>query len=328
MPQPALAGDTIAYAANSCRGCGTDIYLGNLSTGRSRRIVRLGIGVSPLTLHLSSTWLVWLQGRYPRAGWQLWVWSRATGRRRLIDASATEGGPAAPGYAQFSLSGSALAWARQDCRRRCTQPGPSTLRLLDLRGGSARVISHTTYACRPIAYPALTSTTLTWVGTPLSGYGCPAPITWTVISRDRHTGYVSVHEIHLSRNQLADSFVGDDGWEAWTEHLEFTNRDERVVLMNLRSGARRAIGSSGGFSPRLAGHTLAWTAGFGGSVWAMDLRSGKRYLLDHVRSSATLDTGPGIWLGQSWRNRVIWDESSINPNGGPGHEWLVAATVS
>lgn len=38
--------------------------------------------------------------------------------------------------------------------------------------------------------------------------------------------------------------------------------------------------------------------------------------------------GPGIWLGQSWQNRVIWEEqSSFNPNGGPIHDSLIVATV-
>jgi hypothetical protein len=199
------------------------------------------------------------------------------------------------------------------------------LRLLDLRGGPARIVAHTSYLCRPISSPSLTEATLSWVGTPLSGYGCPAPTTWTVISRNRQSGRLRFHEIHLDRNQLADGFVGGDGWEAWTQHLEFTNRDERVHLVNLRSRVVQTISGVGGFSPRLAGHTLAWTAG--NTVQAMDLRTGKRYLLDRGTSSPNLDTSPDIWLGQSWQNRVIWEESSFNPNGGPIHDSLIVATV-
>jgi hypothetical protein len=255
------------------------------------------------------------------------AWNRATGRRRLVDSSATEGGPAAPGIPEISLRSDALVWVRHDCLQRCSRPGPSTLRLLDLRGGTARVVSHASYVCRQIGFPALSDTVLSWVGVPLSGYGCPAPNTWTVVTRDRRTGRLSFHEIHLSRNQMAGEFTGQGQWEAWVEGLEYTNRDQRVMLMNLQTGAPRTVTRHGAYSPRLSGHTLAWMGAFGSQVWAMDLRSGKRYLLDHETSSATLDTGPGTWLGCASQNRVVWEDDSFNPNGGAIHRSVVVATV-
>lgn len=326
--QPTVAGNTVAYATTACRSyrlCRTVLYLAQLSSPRVRQIEQIEKYTSNLTLQLSSTWLVWLTERYPAPGWQLWAWSRRTSQRRLIDSSATEGGPAAPGYPEVSLSGNVLAWVRHDCLQHCTRPGPSTLRLIDLTGGTATVVAHLTYVCRQISFPALSDTTLSWVSTPLSGWGCPAPQTWTVMSRDRHTSHVSFHEIHLSRNQTADEFTGYRGWEAWSEHLEHTNQDTRVLLMNLRSGAQRTISGYGGYSPRLAGRVLAWI-GYA-RIEALDLDSGKRYLLAHEVNGRKQDVALGVRLGESTRGKVIWVESTFNHNGGLIRHSLVVASV-
>jgi len=325
--QPAVAGTAVAYAIRACAACHPILYLANLSTRRSLQVAQLAKDTSSLEIQLSSTWLVWLQGSYPAPGRQLWAWSRKTGQRRLVDSSTTEGGPAAPGFPEISLSGNTLAWVRHDCLQHCTRPGTSTLRLINLTGGAASVISHTTYVCRQIDFPALSNTVLSWVGTPLSEYGCPAPNTWTIVAQDRRTGHISFHEIHLSRNQVADELTGYGQWEAWVEHLEFTNRDDRVLLMNLQSGTLRTISGYGGYSPRLTGRALAWIGGNGDRVEALDLGSNKRYLLAHEVTGPRQDSAIGTRLGQPWQGRVIWEESSFNPNGGPIRDSLVVAAV-
>jgi hypothetical protein len=199
--------------------------------------------------------------------------------------------------------------------------------VVNLTGGAARVISHATYVCRQIAYPALSGTVLSWVSVPLAGYGCPAPNTWTIVARDRRTGKLSLHEIHLTRNQMADECTGYGQREAWIEHLAFTNRDDRVLLMNLRTGAQRVITGHGASSPRLTGQVLTWIGSSGDRVEALDLRTGRRYLLAHGISGPKQTIALGIRLGQSWQDRVIWQESAFNPNGGPIRDSLVVAAV-
>lgn len=324
----AVSGSTVvATVAGPGPGCSSTIYLRQILHGRWQPIVRLGRNICQLDVRLSAQWLVWLAGHYPAPGWQLWASSRTTHRRHLVDSSATEGGTAAPSFPEISLSGDTLAWVRHDCLQGCTRPGPSTLRVVDLRGGAASLISRVTYICRQIAFPALSGTVLSWVSVPLSGYGCPAPNTWTVVARDRRTGKLSFHEIHLNRNQMADEFTGYGQREAWVEHLAFTNRDDRVVLMNLRGGAQRTIAVHGASSPRLADHVLAWIGSSGDRVEALDLRTGRRYLLAHGITGPNQNVALGIRLGQSWQDRVIWEEGAFNPNGGPIHDSVVVATV-
>lgn len=323
----AVAGNTIAVATKACLRCHVILSLIDLSSGRRQQVARLGWHVSPLTLQLSSRWLVWLQGNYPAVGWQIWAWDRATGRRRLVDSSASEGGVAAAGYPEISLWNNTLAWARHDCLQRCARPGPSTLRLVDLTGGTARVISHATYVCRQIDFPSLSRSVLSWVGTPLSGFGCPAPNTWTIVAQDRRSGHLSFHEIHLDRNQTADTFAGQGWRETWIEHLAVPKQENRLLLMNLRSGARRTITDHGYYSARLTDRVLAWIGDDGGSVEAMDLATGRHYLLAHEGGEGQRVRAIGIWLGQSWRSRVIWEEDSFNQNGGPIETAMMVGAV-
>lgn len=45
--------------------------------------------------------------------------------------------------------------------------------------------------------------------------------------------------------------------------------------------------------------------------------SGKRYLLAHEVNRPKKDVARGVRLGESSRGKVIWEESTFNPNGGP-----------
>ncbi|MDQ2744962.1 MAG: hypothetical protein M3Z66_22075 [Chloroflexota bacterium] len=97
--------------------------------------------------------------------------------------------------------------------------------------------------------------------------------------------------------------------------------------MNLRTGTQRTITRHGAYSPRLSGRVLAWLGSFGDRVEALDLRTGRHYLLAHGTRGRDQVTAIGTRLGQLWQGKVIWEQNSFNPNGGPSHDFLVVATV-
>jgi hypothetical protein len=97
--------------------------------------------------------------------------------------------------------------------------------------------------------------------------------------------------------------------------------------MNLRTGMQRTITDHGAYSLRLTGRVLAWLGYFGDRVEALDLRTGKHYLLAHGSTGSKQIIGLGTWLGQSWQGKVIWEQGSSNPNSGPILDSLVVATV-
>jgi hypothetical protein len=322
----AIYGNTVAWSVAVGPKCTAapctreaDLYLANLAHFHPVLIRSVGhIGV--LDVALSARWLVWLNGPYLRPGWWLWARDLRTGKTTLIDHSSIEGGPAVPSYPSIALNGDELAWTREDCLRGCSAPGPSSVQMEDLASGARRVLGTNTNPCTPLSAVSITPQAITWTRAPLSGFGCPATSTSTVIRLDRRAGTITARTVSVSSGNIPESNGNYVIWESWPIN------SSTIHLLNWRTGRTRTISRPASADPQINQDLAIWKIDTVTGLEALDLRTSRYVRLEHNTTTGGLNTvmsGPHLGSGR----RVIWEETQFPSESAAFKYWLVVADV-
>jgi hypothetical protein len=320
----AIYGNTVAWSVAVGPKCTAapctreaDLYLANLAHFHPVLIRNVGhIGV--LDVALSARWLVWLNGPYLRPGWWLWARDLRTAKTRLVGHSAVEGGPAVPSYPSIVLNGNELAWTREDCLRRCSAPGPSTVQTENLASGARRVLATNRDTCTPLTAVSITARAVTWTRAPLSGFGCAVTGTTTVIRLDRRTGTVTSRTVPVSGGNIAYS---NGNYIIWGG-----SRSGTIHILNWRTGRIRLISQPGSSAPQINEDMAIWQIDNDSGLEALDLTTFRYVRLEHTMTIGNLTTvASGPHLGS--RRRVIWEETQFPSAGASFKDWLVVADV-
>ena len=333
---PAVAGNTVAWvtrpglchpkAAPSTCNLASYVHLADIRSFHPRTLVRFSNRVSSVIALLSQYHLVWTSTRYPLGGW--WVWSRdlRTGRKTLIDSSQAEGGPAAA-PPSLSLQGDTLAWTRNDCFPGCVLAGRSSVTIVNLDSGSRRTIAIHHDRCWILSPPVLAAHTLIWTREPLFDQaGCRGDTRVQVMRLTRTNGAIRQITLQPPRGKVAFDITGNDRYLAWTQESLHTDRDSRVMLMDMHGGRVIPVTAIGGNRPSMNGPLLVWYGKYSSTIGALDLHAWRYYVLDRNQDQGGVSTSPAF-LGPPSSKRVAWDEFRVRDTGGPSTSFLAIADL-
>lgn len=323
IDSPALFGETVAWTDGAAPANGpfsSAVYIASVHAKHPRLVARATIPTPLLgSLRLSARWISWVAYNSESGEWRLVAQSRLSGARVVVDSSQREGGPIIPegDYPTIGqLDGNELVWSYSVYHR--SGNAYTAVRVRTLPDGPGRVLERESWPGCRVTWPAIGGSMATW-----DREGPCVGRNSDVIVGDWRTGrsHAVTHDHRSSEPAINGRFLAYK-----SDALRYG--DGSITLVNLRTGARKVVDSSGtALAPVLTTGVLAWYSRGGGNILALALRSRRQYV---VAREPPPSSPVGIAYGTrdaGWRNEVVFVKSTFRLTGGRGHSSILVARV-